>query len=340
MRITARSSVLARSAFRIPSAAPRTRLRSGWNPAASANSNTILAVYSAHHPLQFSLHQSNSDLAIEYRRPGRQHRRRAYVDRVFEQDQPVFITLVSGEQGLAAYVNGLLTRTFPGFLPSGNGPAGRLVMGTSPQQEDCWSGQVRGLALYRTELTAQRALEHYQTWTYSKRPALEQADRAIAVYLFDEHSGNVVHNQIGSGTNLYIPQRFMLLHQRLLVPPWKEYYPGPGYWKDVLVNIGGFVPLGFIFCAYWALTCSTKWAALAAILLGVALTLMIEILQAYLPTRQSGVTDLFTNTFGACLGAGLYCWPPARRLFTGTLRAVLPLERTRAMLSRRVWTSS
>ncbi len=287
-------------------------------PALGAGSNTILSVYSPRNPLQFSLHQSNSDLAIEYQAPGGQHRR-AYVDSILQRDQAVFLTVASGAEGITVYLNGLPARRFPGFRPPGKGLAGRLVIGTSPTQEDCWSGRLRGLALYRTELTPKRIFEHYRTWTQSGQPTLAKDDQSEALYLLNEHSGDTLHNRIGSGVNLYIPERFLVLHEKFLDPPWKEYYSGVGYWKDLAINIGGFVPLGFAFCAYWALSCAIKRAVFTAVLLGVAVTLTIEILQSYLPTRQSGVTDLFTNTFGTVLGAALYCWPPVRRLFTGTL---------------------
>ncbi len=288
-------------------------------PALSTGWNTFLTIYRPRNPLQFSLHQSNSDLAIDYQASGGQHRTRAYVDNVLQQDQAVFITLASGAEGLTVYLNGVPARRFPGFLPAGDGLAGRLVIGTSPTQEDCWFGRLRGLALYRTELTPKRIFEHYRTWTQSGQPTLAQDDKSAALYLFNEHSGNVFHNRIGSGGNLYVPERFMVLHEKFLELPWKEYYSGLGYWKDIAINIGGFVPLGFSFCAYWALSYPIKRAAFAAVLVGVAVTLTIEILQSYLPTRQSGVTDLFTNTAGTWLGALLYCWPPLRNLLTGTL---------------------
>lgn len=291
-------------------------------PTLATGSNTILSVYSPRNPLEFALRQSNSDLAIEYQATGGQRRTRAYVDSVLQQDQPAFITLVSSRLGMTVYLNGLPTRILPRFDPSGNRPIGRLVIGTSPTQEDCWSGRLRGLALYQTELTPQRVFEHYRNWTRSGQPALPNDDEAAALYLFNEHSGNVVHNRVGSGGNLYIPERFIILREKFLEPPWREYYSGLGYWKDVAINVGGFVPLGFAFCAYWVLSCSTKRAALAAVLAGLAVTLTIEVLQSYLPTRQSGVTDLFTNTLGTWLGTVLNRWPPVRRLFTGTLSRI------------------
>ncbi len=83
------------------------------------------------------------------------------------------------------------------------------------------------------------------------------------------------------------------------------------YWKNVGINIGGFIPLGFFFCAYLTLAGKITRPALVTVFLGAAVSVTIEVLQAYLPTRDSGMTDIITNTLGTCLGVILYRWKAA-----------------------------
>jgi VanZ family protein len=44
------------------------------------------------------------------------------------------------------------------------------------------------------------------------------------------------------------------------------------------------------------------------VLAGAAISLTIEILQEYIPGRDSGLHDVITNTFGTFLGVLLFRW--------------------------------
>ena len=139
----------------------------------------------------------------------------------------------------------------------------------------------------------------------------------LAVYLFDEHAGKIIHDQIGSGIDLYIPDQYLLVDQSFLESPWKEFATERGYLRNALINVFGFIPLGFGFAAYFTSVRQIKHGAFVTIILGALVSLTIEILQAYLPTRDSGVTDVITNTLGTGVGVALYratAFPLARAL--------------------------
>ena len=63
--------------------------------------------------------------------------------------------------------------------------------------------------------------------------------------------------------------------------------------------------MGFCVVAYFS-SVRAMDAAAATIVLGFVTSLTIEILQAFLPTRDSGMTDLITNTLGTAIGVILY----------------------------------
>lgn len=176
----------------------------------------------------------------------------------------------------------------------------------SPGQTDSWAGQMYGLAFYRQELTPTQVQQNYISWTHSGRPAPSIDNRALAVYLFNEHSGRVVHDLVPSGVDLEIPKTYKVVKQIFLEPVWREFSMSRSYWGAVLKNVVGFIPFGFCFYGYLCTTLRLKRPRLTTVLLGTMVSLTIEVLQAYIPTRDSGTSDIFTNTFGTWIGAMSY----------------------------------
>jgi hypothetical protein len=276
---------------------------------------TILAFYTpGNRTIGFSLHQSIDDLLL---RRGTGYRRRAkaklYIAHLFRKSKQPFVTITSSTQGTVVYVNGALVRASPHFGLSRKDMAGQLVIGNYPLEDNGWQGQLRGLAIYNRELTAAEVLQHYDAWTTNQKAQIRNGG-PVALYLFNEGMGNVVHNQMNSGTDLHIPEHYFVLQAPFLEAPWDEFDPSWGYCKNVLINIGGFVPLGFFFCAYFASLRRLDRAVLATIVLGGVVSCTIEVLQAFLPTRDSGMTDIITNTLGTGIGAMLYSCESVRGL--------------------------
>jgi len=88
-----------------------------------------------------------------------------------------------------------------------------------------------------------------------------------------------------------------------LTAPWPQYLVG----FDVAVNVAGYAPLGFLLTLAFVRSGRTAWALTsalsAAVLVAAALSLCMETLQSYLPSRIPSNVDLALNTFGALLGA-------------------------------------
>ena len=275
-----------------------------WLQAALTDSSgTIVSFYAPNHPARFSVHQSLGDLMVQ---SGAATWQRLNVDDVFRQVQPVFVTITSGMQGTAVYVNGTLVKAARQLRLTAGDCTGRLILGDSPLQQDTWSGELMGLAIYRSELAAPAVLVHYNAWMKKGRPEAAQKENNVALYLFDERAGNVVHNHAGLSLDLAIPDTYTVLDKILLEPFWQEFGMSWGYWKGVLKNVVGFIPLGFCFYAYFSLICHCRRAAPMTVIFGTTVSLTIEVLQGYLPTRQSGTTDLITNTLGTWIGVLSY----------------------------------
>jgi hypothetical protein len=286
-------------------------------PASDNGTGTILALSTRENPKQIRVRQYTDGLLVQREIGDRGPRLRndeIEIKHVFRQGKEAFITVTAGAPGTAVYLNGVPIRMYPEFGLESNDFSGQLVLGTSPVAYDTWSGQLRGVAIYSQQLTAAQVLQHYATWTGSGRPDIGRTERPVALYLFEEQAGTVIHNQIPSGPDLYVPQRYEILHKTFWRLPWKEFRFNWSYFTDVLINVAGFIPFGFLFCAYLSLSRRSDSARFSTVVLGASVSLAIETLQGYLPTRTSSITDIIMNTFGTGIGATLYSCKTAMQL--------------------------
>jgi VanZ family protein len=92
--------------------------------------------------------------------------------------------------------------------------------------------------------------------------------------------------------------------------PWAYLtQPLPKYWTgfDVAINIAGYMPLGFLGVLTALRTGHSKFAVVGATLLVFTLSMCLEGLQNYLPSRRASNVDLWLNALGGFIG-GLSAW--------------------------------
>ena len=242
--------------FRTDSQDGESSLEIQLEPGRVDGSGTILAFDSSPDPqFPFALLQFGNNLAFQrgsVDSQGKMVRPWLQMDRILEKHNRMVLTITGGKDKTVVYINGVPVIVSPGFgLVSGD-LTGRLVLGNSTIS-DSWQGQIAGLALYDYSLTPFEAETHYERWARGQSPVLYQEKAPVAMYLFDEHTGSVVHDRMGSGNDLVIPVRYYVLHPSFLSSPLGPFrdrwagWRGWSYWSDVCLNLAGFVPLGFFF---------------------------------------------------------------------------------------------
>ena len=218
-----------------------------------------------------------------------------------------FVTISSDQKGSAIYLEGEQIEHFPNIslIAENASITGRTIrVGNSPDARRSWFGELFGLAVYNRSLTAEKVFQNFRWWTQNARlhPPPTQ-DAVVALYTFSEGSGTWAHSSAGSANLLQIPSR-LLFEKRTLIP-LEIFWPIKNNdFADLIVNTLGFIPFGFLF-SFWlsrALKLSPRRTCLIIILLGIAVSRSIELLQSYLPTRVSSQMDLVCNTLGAILG--------------------------------------
>jgi VanZ family protein len=270
----------------------------------------VLSVYDSRDRREFTLEQDYTDLVLRRGDGSQDERRLLRIQDVFRKPE-AFINVTSDGQKTQVYIDGQWVLGSSEFQLSNQDLSGQLILANAAFFDRSWSGQMKGLAIYTSELNAAQILEHYQDWTQRGRATSGPSDQPLASYTFGEHNGSIIHDAAPSGIDLRIPRRFLVIDQLLFQSPVMEFRTQPTYLKNALINVAGFIPLGFMLSLYFAGVRRMRGAAIVAVLAGAAVSFAIEYFQSFLPTRYSGWTDILTNVIGTGIGAGLY-WHASR----------------------------
>ena len=274
----------------------------------------IFCLYDGQQREIFSLSQVKSLLKLSiYQNPENNksapHRWR-WLKNTFFKGQKRFLTLTSDKTSTTVYWDGrkvIRYRNYPLMFRRGFALEWRMIIGNDPSGTKPWAGKIHGLAIYNHALPAKLVFEHFEKWRGENALSLLEEKNLIALYPMDERDGNVIHNASNDRHHLLIPHKFKILKKDFLQMPGFSFKFNRSAIKDMGMNIVGFVPLGLLLMFsfnYQSLTASPFRFIGLVLLSGIAVSFIIEICQAYLPTRNSSLLDLIFNALG--MGFGVF----------------------------------
>jgi VanZ family protein len=221
-----------------------------------------------------------------------------------------FVTITSGEEGTKIYLDGVVAATNKDLklkIPDSAMKA-RLVLGNSVYGRHYWSGDIYGLAIYRHTLTSEDVTLHFRKWSKMQNFSFAHDNTPEALYLFDEKTGERVFDQAEEKHNLIVPFKMKILKKEFLTPPWYDFRLDSPFIQDVIINILGFIPFSFFLTALLdnISIYTKKQSALLIVFICFTISITIEIIQAWMPSRSSQMLDSVLNTLSALSGVMVY----------------------------------
>ena len=131
----------------------------------------------------------------------------------------------------------------------------------------------------------------------------------VALYTFSEKKGAYIEDLSGNGNDLLIPEHFITPRHEFLLSRYARYALDSSFIRDLIINLVGFIPLGFLLAALLLrirpLT-GKFGTGLIVVLAGFTTSLLVEYLQIFIVQRSSSIVDLLVNTAGTAVGVALF----------------------------------
>ena len=266
----------------------------------------LVSVYRSPDREPFAIEQSSSDLVVAGVVRNQQDQRifrHMTIDGSLHAGVRRFITITTNRSGTVLYLEGEPQKSYPGLELESQNLEGTVLLGQTPSGHQEWRGDIRGLAIYSRVLNPEEVANDYSAFRQGDLLELQAKAPQFAIYLFDEGSGSLIRDRGNLWGDLMIPRRLSALNPTVLAIPTRRDFTDV---SDVSLNILGFIPFGGLLTLYWKIkSWNNARAVVLSVVLGLTVSLVIELLQVYLPSRDSSLLDVVNNTLGTGLGAGL-----------------------------------
>lgn len=270
----------------------------------------ILTITNGNDQTQFTMGQWKNSLIImngnDYGNRENTWRITQEIDR--DPQKETLLTITTGSQGTKLYLDNELTwsRQDVSFsLPS----SGRVILtlGNDIYGIHPWQGSIFGLSFYNYELAPEKIHSHFDSWVNNRELKVSPADRPSIFYTFCEQKDTTASGcREDKGPSLILPAMPFLEKIAFSLPlPYSG--TTESFLKDSAMNFVGFIPFGFLLVASFSalgrpMTRSIWYTVAVCFCLSVG----IEYLQSWMPSRSSQTLDVILNTMGGFTGSFLF----------------------------------
>jgi VanZ family protein len=182
----------------------------------------------------------------------------------------------------------------------------RILIGLSATGRNPWRGEMEELGIFRETVSGieigdfeKNRLGRFGLQTF-------RDTKPSAMYYFNELSGSTVADRSGNGWNLEIPAYPRMFKYEVLTLNLENPLTDRGLAMDMIVNLLGFIPFGACLSLCLGSFIEARKRTIVTVVVCAALvSLGIELLQVFIPTRTSQLLDVILNTAGALIGAAV-----------------------------------
>jgi len=199
--------------------------------------------------------------------------------------EPVHINLVLSKERADIYANGELVGEYEGFdftSAVSRRPVHSIVLGNAPTGDSSWRGKILGFTVSGDAMDPTAIRNRYEQWKTSQSQDIQ---------------------------DIIVPEILKPISKEFLSLPSRRFLQRRSFYKDVIINVAGFVPLGLALTILFSGN-PVKNNAISnfflPVLMGGLLSLFIETNQVFLISRSSSMTDLVLNILGSGIGAAVY----------------------------------
>lgn len=230
---------------------------------------------------------------------------------IFRSSDPYHVVVTYDYQRERIYINGRKLLEEPSIRGrfSNWDPSYPLLFGNENTGNRPWQGSIFLVAVYKQGLSAAEILRNYEAGRFY-RPDEDDDNKhlkngLIALYLFNEKGGSVIHDKSGYGLDidLLIPDKVIVDDQKHFL---EVYTPGPQNILDIMQNFIAFAIFGFLLNGFLRPRChSVMRTFLFGIIIGAIFSFGSEAIEYYLDTRTSSLLDSLSRVSGVVFGMSI-----------------------------------